>query len=57
VRTSKKIAASSDLVHGTDKRAGASPKSIDATGRDARATNNNVAETIESDGATAKSDQ
>jgi hypothetical protein len=57
VWTSKKIAASSDLVHGTDKRAGASPKSIDATGRDARATNNNVAETIESDGATAKSDQ
>jgi hypothetical protein len=57
VWTSKKIGASSDLVHGAAKRPGASADDVDATGHGACVTENNVAGTIESAGATEKSEQ
>jgi len=55
--TSKKIGASSDLVHGASTIAGVSADAVDATGPNACVTDNNVAGTNESVGATEKSDQ
>jgi len=53
----KKIGASSDLVHGASTIAGVSADAVDATGPNACVTDNNVAGTNESVGATEKSDQ